>query len=350
MNIKGGVIVLYCKTRWTTAYKSIDDVLRVKAVLENMAANHSDLLTNDKIKPIICSWNFFNELKVLGFVLNPLCKAVLALERREADLSDCYLELARISLAIKKLPRQFYSEFPQKLGMDLAKARTFCSHLLKYKNKESPFDQPYTEGIDNPIKWWSSIELEPPYLQQLAIHLFSVCPNSASCERGFSICGWLSNKRRLKLGVERLESMLKLITYYRSNASHELAFYGKGIKKNSQKFSDSELNNIINETLAERPELEEDDDETMLEENQGVQRTTDGHIIPNHKVMVWIENTLDLFNPRILSGLENFGEFPEEEEDEINGNVNGNNQDDNEVVGRGILNFNVDDLAEEFEN
>jgi hypothetical protein len=235
--------------------------------------------------------------------------------------------------------------------MDLAKARTLCSHLLKYKNKENPFDQPYTEGVDNPMKWWSCIELEPPYLQQLAIHLLSVCPNSASCERGFSICGWLSNKRRLKLGVERLESMLKLITYYRSNASHELAFYGKGIKKNSQKFSDSELNNIINEILAERPELEEDDDdETALEEDQGVRRTTDGHIIPNNKVMVWIENTLDLSNPRILNGLENFGEFLEEEEDEINGNVNGNNQDDNEVVGRDILNYNVDDLAEEFEN
>ncbi|CAB4398235.1 unnamed protein product [Rhizophagus irregularis] len=66
--------------------------------------------------------------------------------------------------------------------------------------------------------------------------------------------------------------------------------------------------------------------------------------------MVWIENTLDLSNPRILNGLENFGEFPEEEEDEINGNVNGNNQDDNEVVGRDILNYNVDDLAKEFEN
>ncbi|CAB5374184.1 unnamed protein product [Rhizophagus irregularis] len=123
--------------------------------------------------------------------------------------------------------------------------------------------------------------------------------------------------------------MLKLITYYRSNVFHELAFYGK----------------------AERPEFEEDnDDETALEEDQGVRRTTDGHIIPNHKVMVWIENTLDLSNPRILNGLENFGEFPEEEEDEINGNVNGNNQDDNEVVGRDILNYNVDDLAKEFEN
>ncbi|RGB22290.1 hypothetical protein C1646_776347 [Rhizophagus diaphanus] len=100
INIKDSVIVLYCKTRWMTVYKSIDDILRVKAVLENMAANHSDLLTNDK-----------NELKVLGFILNPLCKVVLALERREADLSDCYLELVQISLAIKKLLRQFYSEF-----------------------------------------------------------------------------------------------------------------------------------------------------------------------------------------------------------------------------------------------
>ncbi|CAB4401605.1 unnamed protein product [Rhizophagus irregularis] len=66
--------------------------------------------------------------------------------------------------------------------------------------------------------------------------------------------------------------------------------------------------------------------------------------------MVWIKNTLDLFNPRILNGLENFGEFSEEEEDEMNGNVNGNNQDNNEVVRRDILNYNVDDLAKEFEN
>jgi len=76
-----------------------------------MAANYSNYLTNDKIKSIICSWNFFNELKVLAFVLNPLCKAVLALERRTADLSDYYLGLARISFVIKKLLRQFNSEF-----------------------------------------------------------------------------------------------------------------------------------------------------------------------------------------------------------------------------------------------
>jgi hypothetical protein len=75
-----------------------------------MAANHSIYL-NEKTKNIINSWNFFNELKVLAFVLNPLCDAVLALERRTADLSDCYLGLARISFAIKKLPHNFNSMF-----------------------------------------------------------------------------------------------------------------------------------------------------------------------------------------------------------------------------------------------
>ncbi|PKC53231.1 hypothetical protein RhiirA1_479728 [Rhizophagus irregularis] len=77
INIKGDVIMPYCKTRWTTAYKSIVDVLKVKVILENMAANHSNLLTNNKIKPIICLWKFFNELKILGFVLNLLYKAKL---------------------------------------------------------------------------------------------------------------------------------------------------------------------------------------------------------------------------------------------------------------------------------
>ena len=231
--------------------------------------------------------------------------------------------------------------------MDLADTRILCSYLLKYKNRESPFDQPYTEGIDNPIKWWSSLELNPPHLQRLAIHLFSICPNSASCERGFSICGWLTNKRRLRPGVERLESMVKMISYYRSNPSRELAFYGKAIKRNSERLSDEEINNIVNEALAEPNE--EDDDEP--EEEPEVQRMTiDGHIIPTHTVTIWIENTLELSNTNIINGINGLDDFPEDEErdgelldrdknDEIN---------DEEETGRGVLDFNVDDLTNEF--
>src|SRR6266542_1534407 len=36
MNVKDGIIVPYCKTRWTTAFQSISDILKVKAVLEEV--------------------------------------------------------------------------------------------------------------------------------------------------------------------------------------------------------------------------------------------------------------------------------------------------------------------------
>jgi hypothetical protein len=74
-----------------------------------MASNYSSHL-NDKVKSIISSWTFFNELRTLSFVLEPLCKAVLALERREANLSDCYFVLACTSAAIKNLPN-FNADF-----------------------------------------------------------------------------------------------------------------------------------------------------------------------------------------------------------------------------------------------
>ena len=76
-----------------------------------MATNHLDYLKNDKVKNIISSWSFFNDLRMFVFVLKPLCNMVLALERRTADLSDCYFGLACISATIKKLSRQINQEF-----------------------------------------------------------------------------------------------------------------------------------------------------------------------------------------------------------------------------------------------
>ncbi|RGB23889.1 hypothetical protein C1646_773860 [Rhizophagus diaphanus] len=63
--------------------------MNVKAVLEELASNYSNILSNEKIKPIIRSWNFFNDLKVLAFILKPLRDTVLLLERSSANLSDC---------------------------------------------------------------------------------------------------------------------------------------------------------------------------------------------------------------------------------------------------------------------
>jgi len=58
-----------------------------------MAANYSNYL-NDKIRNIIRERHFFNDLKILAFVLNPIQEIVLALEGRSITLSDCFFHLA----------------------------------------------------------------------------------------------------------------------------------------------------------------------------------------------------------------------------------------------------------------
>jgi hypothetical protein len=130
---------------------------------------------------------------------------------------------------------------------DLEAIRNLCSQLRQYKNQELPFDLPFSPSLDDPLQWWNCIELEDNYIQQLALYLFSICPNSASCERGFSTLGWLTGKRRLRLGVEKLESMMKLIFFYRSNAHKELAYYGKLTKK----LSDRELLAAVRTAITE---------------------------------------------------------------------------------------------------
>lgn len=230
------------------------------------------------------------------------------------------------------------------MGMDYAYCRTLCSQLLLYKNKVFPFNQGFTEGMDDPYIWWSSIEPDPTYLQEFALSLFSICPNSASCERGFSICGWITNKRRLRLGVERLESMLKLITYYRSNALGELGFFGKGDKPNSLKLSEDNVNSIVNEALAEVDDDDDDDDD-----EDEIQRTIDGDIVPNNEVIIWIENRLDLSNQKIIGEL---GEIPDDDLDDDNSYLNEvekeTEEEEVEAEGKGVMDYNVEDLCNEF--
>lgn len=212
-------------------------------------------------------------------------------------------------------------------------------------------------GYEEPINWWNSIITNPipDALPIIARHLFSICPNSASCERGFSSLGWLTNKRRLQLGVVKLESMSKMITYWKSNAEKELGFYGKENKKNS-KLSETELNQRVTEALADTDEMEDDEDE-QIEEVQPIRHTISGEIIPNNNVIVlienvWIEKDVNLSDKLVL---EDIGDIPEDSVDELLFDETNENQSDSlidedyDVIGRGVLDFNIDDLINEFE-
>ncbi|GBC39261.2 ribonuclease H-like domain-containing protein [Rhizophagus irregularis DAOM 181602=DAOM 197198] len=95
------------------------------------------------------------------------------------------------------------------LGFDRYEAETLCDQIQKYINEQEPFDLDIGFAKDNPMNWWKYIntEPEPDVLPRIASYLFAICPNSATCERGFLTLGWLFHKRRLNLNVDKLESM-----------------------------------------------------------------------------------------------------------------------------------------------
>ena|ERR1051325_1253694 len=97
-----------------------------------MADDYENLLrTNHRIKTIIKGHNFFSDLKILAFILNPLRKAILSLEARTATLADCYLNMAKLGAALKNLPRSFNRDF-----------RNHC-HIVMHKRFEEFDDDRY---------------------------------------------------------------------------------------------------------------------------------------------------------------------------------------------------------------
>lgn len=411
--IHGGGLKLYCKTRWTTASESVNSVINLEKALEAFITNYHQL-ANEKITTIIRSRNFFSDLRILSFVLEPLRKAVLALESRSATLADCFLSLARLAAALKKLPRSsFNSEFRnhcikvikqrceefdddnyitcffldprfrsthtgdaadaanapikkaafkrvlrcvasigQRLRFDRYECGLLCAQLTKYKDAKDPFDLEISVIQDSPIEWWDLIvtEPEPNLLPKVARHLFAISPNSASCERGFSTLGWLFHKRRLNLKLERLESMCKLITYWKSNFKTELGFYGIDQKKQTR-LSNEEINLRIAEAFTETDE-EEYDETPPTPPTPPIRRTIDGEEIPEDNCIVliedlWIDNLVDLSHELItkdIGDIPNDLSYDSDEYDTRNDERDDDAVDDSRMSGRGVLDYDINDL------
>jgi len=388
--VVGGGLKLYCKTRWTTASESVNSVINLESILEEIVTDHHQILTNDKIEKIVNSRNFFSDLRILAFVLDPLRKAVLALEARSATLADCFLSLARLAAALNKLPKSFdpsfrshcvkvingrFNEFDddkyitcffldprfrgaplkkisfkrvikcivsigKRLGFDLHEIDIVLDQLQKYKNEEDPFDLDISIAKNNPISWWKLIatEPEPELLPRIACHLLSICPNSATCERGFSTLGWLF-ERRLNLKLDTLESMCKLITYWKSNFRTELGYYGIDQKKKIR-LTDDEINIRIAEAFKETDEEEYEDLSPI-------------NTIPKDNCYVliepiWIEKFIDLTHELITKDvnvpkdiLEDFDEHTKDNDNDDNDGNDGDNSDDSR---KGNYDYEVEDV------
>ena len=106
-------------------------------------------------------------------------------------------------------------------------AEILLTQIGEFHLQSMPYNSPYTSQINTPLSWWKMCTPTPPYLQLLAIKLFSVVPHAASCERIWSICGWMVGKRRTRLSTDNLEAMSKIHSYYIANSKSELPNYSK---------------------------------------------------------------------------------------------------------------------------
>ena len=53
--------------------------------------DHSDALTNDTVWKILRFCGFFHDVEIVSRILTPIKIAILQLEKREYNMTDCFL-------------------------------------------------------------------------------------------------------------------------------------------------------------------------------------------------------------------------------------------------------------------
>ena len=126
------------------------------------------------------------------------------------------------------------------MGRSFASGEILITHLRKYKEFEESYNVSYISGEDNSILWWNTIEVESNYFHELALKMLAIIPNSASCERNFSLLNWLTNNKCLQLDVQNLESIAKMCCFFNTNVKKELAYF-------SAKMTETQVLQVLHE-------------------------------------------------------------------------------------------------------
>ena len=102
------------------------------------------------------------------------------------------------------------------------KVAQMIGQLANFKCGEGCFSTKYSSSYAHPKIWWQMIDDSNDYLKSLAIKLLSITPHSVTCERTFSMLGFLYGKRRQSLNLKTIEMIAKIRYYLFSNVKKEL--------------------------------------------------------------------------------------------------------------------------------
>lgn len=182
------------------------------------------------------------------------------------------------------------SDYAQKLwedmGYNIDEQEILVAQMLNFKAKEGTYATPFSKNRITPRTWWMSCEDEPPFVKQLALKMFAVTPHSASCERMFSVLGWLYGKRRTTLDISTIESLAKIRHFYQNNMLSESK------KRHDHHNGPDDLQQLVNESTWFEDEADEENEEDN--NNDSYEEYFEEIQIPNHDIYVLIENYVDL--------------------------------------------------------
>ncbi|CAB4471608.1 unnamed protein product [Rhizophagus irregularis] len=266
-----------------------------------------------EVTKLIQSRSFFIDVEAVNTLLGPVKSVVKSLEFKTTSLSDCFVELIKLSQKIKLLPPVSDYDFKHKcielfnkrwqefdinlyllayllhpnyrgkgllptvfrniyllamkiwvnMGGGETSSAKLISQIRSFYLRDIEFDYPFSNNEDV-ITWWrmcNPVPDEENHIQKLALKILSITPHNAGCERVFSILGWFTNKRRTKLKVEKLEAMAKLHTHYIMNAQKELKYAYTGLSEDS--FQSSVRKALSNAKASD--DLNEDSDDDFFD-------------------------------------------------------------------------------------
>ncbi|GET62172.1 ribonuclease H-like domain-containing protein [Rhizophagus irregularis DAOM 181602=DAOM 197198] len=310
-NIAGGGLKTYIETRWTTVHECISSVYRLKDALLHVLDNHEREISNEAVKAILKKRGFFDDIRILSDILEPIKKAILMLEGSNVTLADCYLHLLRIAAFFKSMPTDDYKELRnscisifnkrykefdediylkcalriwKNLGHKKNSGLELDAQLRAYFDNSEPYNTSYSVH-DTAYHWWNSIvDGKFSSLSRLAKVIFSITPHSASCERLFSAMGWLFGKRRINLQSETIETMAKIYLYSLKHAKKDLNYTSNG---DSSSKLDDDIQLMLNTVFEEEEEIMSENDDDSFNEHQSDETNMNDETLD-------IESTVDL--------------------------------------------------------
>ena len=154
----------------------LSDVLHAFAYFMQLYKEREDSFSKNMVQRLESRWKQWEQpLLILSFFLHPKYRNSVF----NSNLPS--LNVPQIGLWVKYYYKEWFKTRPS----------VILSELSKFINKDYPFDDDTFSNFNDVQAYWKFTTGATKELSILAVRIFSICVNSASCERLFSSMGFI---------------------------------------------------------------------------------------------------------------------------------------------------------------